>query len=267
MKVLKCIFRLALLVVVSAAAPQVFAWGADGHRIVGQVAWHYLDADTRREVKQLLDSEGEPSLAEASTWADRIRGDESYQWSAPLHYINLPRDWSGYRESRDCPPAGCILKAIERFSGVLADRRRTESERAEALMFLAHFVGDVHQPLHTGLRSDRGGNDIQVTFFGFDTNLHWLWDSKLPAGFVGDWHSYAEKAAGDIAPEQRREWLESTPEDWTEESHQLAHEYAYTGKKALGEDYYLRSRPVIAERLNRGGVRLAGLLEQLLSGE
>lgn len=260
-------FRITLLATALAAASQVYAWGDDGHRVVGEIAWNYLEPDVRQEVERLLESAGEPSLAEAATWADRIRGDENYNWAAPLHYINLPRNWRSYQESRDCQPAGCILKAIERFSTVLADRRRTEMERSEALMFLAHFVGDLHQPMHTGLVSDRGGNDIKVQFFGFDTNLHWLWDSKLPAGFIGDWQSYANKSVEDIKPEQRIAWRTSKPADWAAESHRLAHRYAYTDKKVLGEDYYLRNREIVAQRLRQGGVRLAGLLDRLLSGE
>ncbi|MCW8125989.1 S1/P1 nuclease [Microbulbifer halophilus] len=266
MKIANNVFRVALLVVMIAAAPRVFAWGGDGHRVVGELARFYLEPDTREKVERLLDSVDEPSLAEASTWADRIRSDDSYDWAAPLHYINLPKDWQGYDEKRDCPPAGCLLKAIERFEGVLGDRSATETARAEALMFLAHFVGDLHQPMHVGLREDRGGNDVEVTFFGFDTNLHWLWDSKLPAGFIGDWRIYAEEAAEEITPEQRAAWRSGTVEDWAAESHELAHRYAYTDRKALGEDYYLRNRDRAARRLHQGGVRAALLIEQALDG-
>lgn len=259
--------RVAVALLSIAFASKVLSWGGDGHRVVGEIAWHYLAPETKSAVTELLQGAGEPSLAEASTWADRIRSDDSYDWAAPLHYINLPEAWDGYLEARDCPPAGCILRAIDHFSSVLADRTATENARAEALLFVAHFVGDLHQPMHTGLAADRGGNDVQVTFFGFETNLHWLWDSKLPAGFIGDWRTYAEKAAAEIAPEQSRAWQAGSPQDWAAESHRLAHEYAYTDKKVLGEGYYLRNREVVAERLRRGGVRLAGLLEQSLGGE
>lgn len=259
--------RIAVALFSIAFASRAFSWGDDGHRIVGDIAWRFLQPETREEVSGLLLGAGESNLAEASTWADRIRSDDSYDWAAPLHYINLPTAWDGYREQRDCPPAGCILKAIDHFSSVLADRTATESARAEALLFVAHFVGDLHQPLHTGLAADRGGNDVQVSFFGFETNLHWLWDSKLPAGFIGDWRTYAEKASREVTPGQRRAWQASSPQDWAAESHRLAHRYAYTDKTALGEDYYLRNREVVAERLRQGGVRLAGLLEGTLGGE
>ncbi|WGL17143.1 S1/P1 nuclease [Microbulbifer bruguierae] len=243
-------------------ASKIYAWGDDGHRVIGEIAWQYLDAEVRAEVQVLLESAGEGSLAEASTWPDRIRGIDAYHWAAPLHYINLPREWQGYKPTIDCPPAGCILQAIERFSRELADANRTEMERAEALMFLAHFVGDLHQPMHAGLKADRGGNDIEVSFFGFDTNLHWLWDSKLPAGFITDWHAYASN--DDTSPELVAAWQASTPEQWTAESHQLAHANAYTATTRLGEEYYVKNRPVVEQRLRQGGIRLAALLNEAL---
>lgn len=242
-----------------------FAWGADGHRITGEIAWHYLTEDTKREVNRLLQIVGEPNLAEASTWADRIRSDSSYDWAAPMHYISLPRHWEGYREERDCPPAGCILKAIEQFEKKLADRSLSDDERAEALLFIAHFIGDLHQPLHTGLSADKGGNDIEVYFFGFPTNLHALWDIYLPAGFVLDWQKYAAAQLNAIDEQQHKLWINSNPLDWASESHQLAHSYAYTQEKKIGEAYYLRSREVVARRLSQAGVRLAAVLNRVLS--
>lgn len=261
----KIAFCLSLLLPVKAA----MAWGEDGHRVVGEIAWSYLRPEVKAEVQSLLQVAKEPSLAEATTWADRIRSDSNYDWAAPLHYISLPRQWDGYREERDCPPAGCILKAIERFEGVLRDRDAVRSERAEALMFIAHFVGDLHQPLHTGLAADRGGNDIKVTFFGFPTNLHALWDVYLPAGFIADWRQYARRQLEMITEAQREKWQSSDALDWAVESNRLAHSNAYTAKdkSVLGEDYYRDNREVVEKRLRQGGVRLAGVLNRALGEE
>jgi len=146
----------------------------------------------------------------------------------------------------------------------LADREAAENERAEALLFIAHFVGDLHQPLHTGLAADRGGNDIQVRFFGFPTNLHALWDVYLPAGFVRDWKTYADRQVENIGEQDRRQWLDSEAPDWAAESQRLAHSHAYTTEASLGEAYYLRSREVAEQRLRQGGVRLAGVLNRAL---
>ncbi|WP_323844169.1 S1/P1 nuclease [Microbulbifer magnicolonia] len=244
---------------------EVFAWGEDGHRVVGEIAWQYLDPEVREEVQALLQIAGEPSLAEATTWADRIRSNSSYDWAAPLHYISLPIQWDGYRESRDCPAAGCILKAIAHFEAVLSDRDAPQAERAEALLFVAHFVGDLHQPLHTGLSADRGGNDIAVEFFGMPTNLHALWDIYLPAGFVLDWQQYAHQQIGNIDREQYKTWRSSAASDWAAESHRLVHDSAYTPSAHLGEEYYLRNRGIVAQRLRQGGVRLAAVIDRALA--
>ena len=258
--------------VVAAVLPiQAFAWGADAHRATGEIAWQLLEAPVQQKVLQLLRAKGETSLAEAGTWADRIRSDESYRWAAPLHYINLPEQWHGYDSARDCPEQGCILEAIRTYRDKLADTSLPEGERAEALLFLVHFVEDVHQPMHTGLRADRGGNDVNVSFYGFETNLHALWDTYLPAGFIGDWQQFATQQVDRI---DRREVLNGMgdasasagayAEEWVKESHRLAHRNAYTDSAILGEHYYEKNRAVAELRLRQGGIRLAVLLTQIL---
>ncbi|WP_444912996.1 S1/P1 nuclease [Microbulbifer sp. PAAF003] len=258
------IARIAVALFGLTAMTQAHAWGDDGHRVVGEIAWHYLDPEVSAEIELLLDEVGEPHLAESTTWADRIRSDETYNWAAPLHYINLSRDWSTYDEARDCPPAGCILKAIQRYREVLADRSRTKMERAEALMFVAHFVGDLHQPLHTGLYSDKGGNDVQVQFYGTETNLHALWDIHMVARLFLDWQDYAQEQTDKISAAERQIWQSTSAEVWARESHHLAHGLAYTSEIQLGEKYFLRCQDSLEKRLQQGGVRLAHLLNSAL---
>ena len=242
-----------------------FAWGPDGHRVGGEIAWELLSPEVQAEVARLLRVKGESDLANAGTWADRIRSDSRYDWAAPLHYINLPVDWASYRKSRDCPRQGCVLEAINTYQQRLADRSLTDEDRAEALLFLVHFIEDIHQPMHTGLREDRGGNDVEVKFYGFTTNLHALWDVYLPAGFIPDWQAFARAQPNRITAHQRSEWLSTGPEKWVEESHRLAHESAYPRQKALGEEYYLKNREVVALRLQQAGVRLAGAITAALA--
>lgn len=246
-------------------ASNAIAWGEDGHQVTGEIAWHYLTPEVRREVAALLQIKGEATLAEATTWADRIRSNDAYDWAAPLHYVSLPKDWHDYDAKRDCPPTGCILSALTQFETILRDDSAKPEQRAEALLFVAHFVGDLHQPLHTGLAADRGGNDIQVEFFGYATNLHALWDVYLPAGFVRDWKDYAQRQPGMISAEQRSAWLDSTMVDWAAESQRLVHEHAYTSEVNLGEAYYLDNREIVEQRLRQSGVRLAGILNSALA--
>ncbi|GAB2902405.1 S1/P1 nuclease [Microbulbifer echini] len=260
----QAIIRLIFVLIGCFSVLKAYAWGDDGHRVIGEIAWHYLSPDVAKEVGLLLEEVGEPHLAESATWADRIRSNAQYDWAAPMHYINLSRGWRSYEAARDCPPAGCILNAIQQFAAVLADRSRPESARAEALMFVAHFVGDLHQPLHTGLYSDRGGNDVQVQFFGEETNLHALWDIQLVSRVVADWQDYAQRQTEIIRPGERQLWQSTTVEEWARESHQIAHNLAYTNEIQLGEKYFLRSQDSVEIRLQQGGVRLAAVLNKAL---
>ena len=254
-----------VLVITGSLSVITCAWGPDGHRVGGEIAWQYLSPEVQSKVTRLLAVKGESDLAEAGTWADRMRGDSHYDWAAPLHYINLPATWTDYERSRDCPQQGCILEAIHSYRQQLADPSLGDEARAEALLFLVHFIEDVHQPMHTGLREDRGGNDVEVQFFGFTTNLHALWDVFLPAGFIGDWQQFAQAQPGEISEGLRAQWLNSTPEQWARESHQLAHANAYPKQRMLGEAYYLKNRQVVALRLQQAGVRLAGVISDALA--
>ena len=240
------------------------AWGPDGHRICGEIAWQLLDPPARAEVRRLLKLRGESTLAEAGTWADRIRSNNAYDWAAPLHYINLPVVWAGYDKTRDCPEYGCILEAIKTYRAKLADKSLVDSERAEALLFLVHFVEDAHQPMHTGLREDRGGNDVEVAFFGEPTNLHALWDTYLPARFIDDWKAFAVSAVDGMDRQEVLSVVPGEPESWVAESHRLAHTNAYVDSAELGEAYYRKNKEVVALRLRQGGIRLAGLLNETL---
>lgn len=102
--------------------------GDDGHRVVGEIAWQYLTPDVAAEVELLLDEVGEPHLAESATWADRIRSNEQYNWAAPMHYINLSRDWRSYVSARDCPRRVASLKpssSLRKFLQIAVDQARS----------------------------------------------------------------------------------------------------------------------------------------------
>ncbi|WP_299592792.1 S1/P1 nuclease [uncultured Microbulbifer sp.] len=263
----RAIYRITFIfscIVSSAFSGQVVAWGADAHRASGEIAWQLLEVPVQTEVKRLLKLKGETTLAEAGTWADRMRSNDAYDWVGPLHYINLPVAWDSYDKSRDCPEHGCILDAIKVNRAKLTDKSLSDIERAEALLFLVHFVEDIHQPMHTGLREDRGGNDVMVEFFGEATNLHALWDTHLPRRFINDWKAFATEEVDRL---DRREVLRTAagePELWLQESHRLAHMNAYTDTSVLGEAYYDKNREVIALRLRQGGIRLAAVLNEAL---
>src|SRR5690606_18021833 len=151
----------------------VMRWGGMGHRVIARVAASRLSPATRREVRRLL---GNESLAKVSTWADEVRRDRPA--TAPWHYVNIPIYDSVYRPERVCRD-GCVISALEQQLALLADRSLPRTERAEALKWVVHLVGDMHQPMHVGDRGDRGGNDTRITWDTLPGNLHGLWDTGL----------------------------------------------------------------------------------------
>ena len=153
---------------------EALAFGPDGHLIVGYVADEHLCTGTRREIKPLM---GRYSLGDTGTWADQIRSDPDYAHARPWHYLNIGDGQSIANRRR--APQGDVLTALDKFQRQLRDESLDTQTRAEALRFVAHFVADVHQPLHVGRPQDQGGNRIDVRVGDDSTNLHVLWDSYL----------------------------------------------------------------------------------------
>lgn len=267
--------RLLALLASITAAP-AFAWGSAGHAIIAEIAWRELSPGARAELEALLSgNEHGTSLPEIASWADAVRPQEAYHWSAPLHYVNMPPDASGYDHARDCPEVGCVVSAIDRFARELADESLPLEHRREALMFLVHFVGDMHQPLHGGRAEDRGGNDIHITLYDRETNLHRAWDSQLlEAHDASPWPVIAERLAAGVDATDRILWLADTHERdwiatagrWAYESHALAERYCYiiAPGETLGVAYVNTAAPVIEARLSQAGIRLGAVLQWCL---
>jgi hypothetical protein len=253
---------LVLLLILTAPA-SVLAWGPNGHRVVGRIAANHLTAEAAFAVASLI---GPESLDQVSTWADDIRNDPNWQPPlknpSPWHYISIDDQETLETTARD--PNGDVLEAIGRFSGVLRDPQATRPAKQEALRFLVHFVGDVHQPLHVGRRADRGGNTVEVTLFGEQTNLHSVWDSGL---IESEKLSFSELAAFIDHPtlEELRTWPSSAPAEWVRESKAARDRVYKIGEGKLGYQYAFDNMPLIKRRLLQGGVRLAGLLNSIFA--
>src|SRR4029453_8171851 len=151
------------------------AWYDKGHRIVGLIAQANLTADARNEIEKILP--GSMTLADAAIWPDHEG--RSIRDFDPLHYVTIPESASGYDQGRDCPERNCMVEALKWFSAVIADKNAPIMVRRVALYYVAHLVGDIHQPLHAGRAGDRGGIDIPVSYRGAPTNLHFFWDTNL----------------------------------------------------------------------------------------
>jgi len=253
---------------------QAHGWGQEGHSIVAEIAQRRLDADTLKKVKTLLG--GEISLASIASWADDYRA--GHEETAGWHFVDIPYDRFTYDPAVDCkadPKRGdCVINAIMRAREALGDCWRTREERLDALKFLVHFVGDVHQPLHAAARTDphtgtgdQGGNLVEVTFFGQKNNLHWVWDTGLIIDTVYDWGAYVTRLEeGWLRGRDLSSLEDGTPVDWALEAHRFAHDVAYDvpDDGVLGQAYYDNSLPVVDRQLALAGVRLARVLKMTL---
>ena len=251
-----------------ATSVPVGAWGAPGHRTVGQVAENHLSEKAARAIDALLEGQ---SLARISTWPDFVRSDPAFGFAGVWHFISLDADEDFETARRN--PEGDIIVALERFEADLRDPDGAEFTPRQSLAFLVHFMGDLHQPLHVGRRDDRGGGSVRVTWFGDSRNLHSVWDSAI---IDRERLSFTELAAFIDHPTlpQIEEWQSTGILDWMEESRQLRETiYAESGDfeddsdTRLGFAYSFRNLPRIEDQLLKAGVRLAGVLNSIFDGE
>ena len=261
---------LAGLLAALVIAPSVHAWGRQGHAIVAQLAQQRLNPTAEAEVERLLAPERTRSLADIASWADELRDDPSREAlskaTSRLHYINFRADDCVYVPPRDCPDGQCVVGGLSRYVAVLADRSQPDAARLEALKFVVHFVGDVHQPLHAGYRDDKGGNTYQVQFQGKGSNLHSVWDSGLLGTHGKDWSAYAVEL--DARP---AETLPASiePQDnpyaqWAEQSCAATRGIYPDGHK-IDDAYVAAELPVAERQLRVAGARLAEVLNRALA--
>lgn len=249
-------------------APAAFAWGPLGHRVVAALAWQQLTPAARAAVEQLLVGSPWQDLVDTANWPDHLRDMSRYQslWKQTrrMHYINFSSRDCDYVPPRDCRDGECVVAGIEHYEAVLADKSLPKAERARALAFVVHFIGDVHQPLHAGYRRDAGGNGYQVRFDGRGTNLHRIWDSRMLDTRSMTWKRYAEflENEGPVSLPAIPTSVQP-PVAWAEESCRISRDIYPDGHK-INQAYVDKELPVADQRLREAGARLAKVLNRIL---
>lgn len=277
-------FAAATALALAAMSTPALAWGEYAHRMIGGIAAAELTPRARAEVRRILahssavDTPNCPmnSLQDAAYWPDCVRSlPERFNFSFAWHYQNIdvckPFDMAA-----KCPDGNCVTAQIPIQLAIAADRKASPAARAQALAFVVHFVGDMHQPLHIGEKNDRGGNDV-VAAYGAKApermNLHRIWDSEL-----------AERALTEppaITPwsptaAQRRDFARGTVTDWARQSWDLSRTIAYPElrdfpdtcpaksdiRARIDETYVTAATPTVRLQVERAGVRLAMLLNR-----
>ena len=226
---------MAILLALIPASAQ--AWWDYGHKTVASIAWAEVKPATRAKLRalmarsSLLETPTCPvrSLEQASVWADCIKPlGERFSHAFPWHFQNVdvckPFDLKSA-----CLFGNCVSAQITRNAKLLADTKVPVRERVQALAFLVHFVGDLHQPLHAGDRADLGGNRAAANYgeVGGRNNLHLIWDGYLAERAISTPPPGKAGLLGEVAPADRPAMAGGTVEDWSRENWQIARDYAY----------------------------------------
>lgn len=281
----KRISLLALLAVCWLAPQPALAWGPRGHRLVALIAEKRLTATAPQALsfaKKLLRTTNAPntnceataparSLADVASLPDDFRQIELALVTRDWHFVNIDIANPTYDESRDCPSGDCVVRRIARMRELLKDRSRAACDRESALIYLVHFVGDVHQPFHTGFGRlangdpDLGGNRVKVTIDGQQRNLHSVWDTTLIERQNRSDQQWVKHLMKDVLGDRDPETLaRGEVIDWTNESHEMATQRHVEDGTTLDAVYIKESTMDVDERLLVAGLRLARLIEEAL---
>ncbi|MDJ0642486.1 MAG: S1/P1 nuclease [Erythrobacter sp.] len=257
------------------------AWGFYAHRKTAEIAEANVSPETRAKIRRLMRAEkmiGTPecdlaTIEDASVWPDCVRR-TSWRWgyTAAWHYRTTPI-CETYSPRANCAGGNCVTAQIERNHRLLADESLPDHIRLQALAFLVHFAGDIHMPLHSGDKNDRGGNDRR-TDYGIvpNLNLHWIWDGPLAERAISN---PAEPVVRRYTPAERADFGGGVPADWGRESWKISRDFIYPtafdtenvcGQElpmntALTQEDILRGVPIAKRRVQQAGIRIAELLE------
>ena len=272
-------------------AHSALAWGPEGHRMVGDIAERFLSAETRARIGNLLEADlladgqlsGRHTLGEVANWADEIKDTDWGKRRGSWHYDDVPL--CGAAEyAKYCRNGRCVSAQLARQIEILGNERARPRQRSEALKWIVHLVGDIHQPLHAANRGDRGGNRVQVSFFGErdnppygNLNLHAIWDVHLVRRLLADRGGERAIVSAPIADGDRNAWEKGSISGWIDESHRIARDTVYpllpvaascsnkiVDVVAIDSIYYVKAAPVIEIQIRKAGVRLARVLNEAL---
>jgi len=256
---IKLLLLIPFLFFMKSSSDEAVFWGKNGHRATGQIAEKHLTKKAKRNIDKILKGQ---SLAFVSTYADEIKSDKKFNKYYSWHYINMDLEQTYEQAKKN--PKGDLVTGINTCIDVLKDKNSSDAEKNFHLKMLVHFVGDLHQPMHIGRKEDKGGNSIQVEWFGRGTNLHSVWDSKM----IDDWEmSYLELAdnADDLSKRQIEAIEKGTLVDWVNEVHSVTNEVYNSVKKGenLRYRYSYNHFGTVRTQLQKGGIRLAKVLNDI----
>ena len=251
------------------------AWGAQGHRLVARIAETRLDPQAQAEVNRLLATEPGATLSSIAPWADQLRAEDPDlgKRSADWHYVNMAEDGCAYDPPKHCRNGDCVIEALKTQSAILANRNLADAQRLQALKFVVHLLGDMHQPMHAGYGHDKGGNTYQLQFNGRGTNLHSLWDSGMfytlrlsdDDYFKKLRPSFFQRLFSRFRMHSQKIDLQHDATAWAKESCEIAiASGTYPDGGTIDTRHIKKYRPIAEKRVRQAGERLAQLLNTTL---
>lgn len=262
-----------LMTVIFLGSSQAWSWGALAHKASAKVAWNFLDASTKEKVTELLNG---GTISEAAIWPDAARANPEWKFTIWYHFEKAPDNYTYLenlkRQDDRTHKLGGLLEALYVAEDTLKDLSASKIDKENALKFVVHFVGDIHQPLHTGRIEDNSGNKIPVKWLGFDTNLHSVWDSQMIyLAYKIQFSDQAEDQSQVYANALLTKFkdLKPTPDmfvkydDWMHES-MVPRADAYAYKDESEQDYTKRFIDVVDKRVYLAGLRIAYMINRLV---
>ncbi|WP_027377297.1 S1/P1 nuclease [Kaistella palustris] len=256
----------ALLLLALFAFNFAYCWGTTGHRVIAEIAENHLSNKAKRHLKKII---GDEKLAYYANWPDFIKADTTGVWKSTdqWHYVNVnpQANLKAFTDTLRAQKAPNIYTQIKILSDQIKDKSTSDKDKEIALRFLVHLMGDAAQPLHLGRLGDLGGNKIKLKFFGDNTNLHSLWDSKLVDFQKYSYTEFARvldvKSKSEVAAIQA-----GTLEDWLYDSHKAANNIYANAKEgaSYAYDYNYKYEALLERQLLYGGLRLAKVLNEIL---
>ncbi|KAF3545895.1 hypothetical protein DY000_02009689 [Brassica cretica] len=255
------------------------SWGVGGHYAVCKIAQSYFEKNTLVAVKKLLPAYANGELAAVCSWPDEIKRRPEWNWTYALHYADTP-NYECRVFSWGCRNGKCVTGAIFNYASHLMFQ--FHYNLTETLLFVSHFMGDVHQPLHEGFKGDQGGNNVKLNWYNQETNLHRVWDDKIIESALKKYynsslsvmiHSLLNKLeygwSNDVPSWESCPGHQTVcPNRYAFESIDLACKYAYkdaTTGTTLGDYYFLSRLYIVEKRIAQGGIRLAATLNRIFS--
>jgi hypothetical protein len=237
-------------------------WGQKGHDVTAYIAEQHLNETTKTAIDSLLDGK---SIVYWANWLDNASHTPQYNYSKTWHYKNIDDDQT--YESAPDHQAGNIVTALRRNINIIKDARTTKEDKALALKMIVHLFGDLHQPMHMGHQTDLGGNKVMVKYFDAQTNLHSVWDSRVPEAAhkwsYTEWQQQIDRAS----EAETSDIQKGNIDDWAKETYVICKEvYEKTPKGYnVSYDYIADWTPTIEQQFLKGGLRLAYVLNSLFS--